>query len=189
MSEKINVNIIVAHCNGGGIGKDGNIPWKLPRDMIYFKGLTTDTYNDDGSIDDVFMLVSTDTIKETGAYDKDFFLQYEETDWCVRVRKAGYRIVYTPKAKIWHKGTLSSGGTHSPLNTFYNARNRTIFMKKNSTQIQWFNYITKLFFSIIPKRVINLIIKGNSNLLFSYLSGIISSLVWVINFNPKNERN
>ena len=50
MSYKINVNIIVAHCNGGGIGKDGNIPWKLPRDMKYFKGLTTDTYNDDGNL-------------------------------------------------------------------------------------------------------------------------------------------
>ena len=50
MSEKINVNIIVAHCNGGGIGKDGNIPWKLQRDMKYFKGLTTDTYNDDGNL-------------------------------------------------------------------------------------------------------------------------------------------
>ena len=50
MSYKINVNIIVAHCNGGGIGKDGNIPWKLPRDMKYFKGLTTDIYNDDGNL-------------------------------------------------------------------------------------------------------------------------------------------
>ena len=148
-----------------------------------------DKIKDYDFIDDVFMLVSTDTIKETGAYDKDFFLQYEETDWCIRVRKAGYRIVYVPEAKIWHKGTLTSGGTYSPINTFYNARNRTIFMKKNSTQSQWFSYIIKLFFNVVPKRVINLVIKGQTHLIFSYISGIISSLIWIINFKPKNEGN
>ena len=43
--EKINVNIIVAHCNNGGIGFKNEIPWRIRKDLSYFMGLTSDTYS------------------------------------------------------------------------------------------------------------------------------------------------
>lgn len=45
--EKINVNIIVAHCDGRGIGNNNSIPWKIKKDLSYFMGLTSDTYSND----------------------------------------------------------------------------------------------------------------------------------------------
>ena len=34
--------------------------------------------------------------------DPRFFMYYEETEWCVRIARAGYRIVVNPRAVIWH---------------------------------------------------------------------------------------
>ena len=46
VSKKINVNMIVAHCNSGGIGCDNTIPWKIKKDLTYFKGLTSEVMKD-----------------------------------------------------------------------------------------------------------------------------------------------
>ena len=72
--------------------------------------------------DDIFTLVSKDLFDEVGGYDTKFFLQSEEYDWQARGKKAGFKIMYTPYAKIWHKESMTIGAV-SPLKTFYDARN------------------------------------------------------------------
>jgi dihydrofolate reductase len=39
------MNLIVACCEDGGIGKDNQIPWKLKKDLIRFKKITTNSTN------------------------------------------------------------------------------------------------------------------------------------------------
>lgn len=41
-------------------------------------------------------------IDQVGGFDPGYFLYYEDTDWCRRVRQAGYRLVYVPDAEIVH---------------------------------------------------------------------------------------
>jgi len=72
--------------------------------------------------DDIYTLVSKKLYKETGGYDTTFFLEAEEYDWQARAKKAGYKIMYTPHAKIWHKESMTIGKT-SPLKAYYDARN------------------------------------------------------------------
>ena len=57
-----------------------------------------------------FMLVRRKAIDEVGLMDEDYFLYYEETDWCYRFKKAGWKILFWPGAKIlhWHGGSNSS---------------------------------------------------------------------------------
>jgi dihydrofolate reductase len=38
----VNVSIVAAVAHGGVIGRNGDIPWRVPEDMAYFKALTTD---------------------------------------------------------------------------------------------------------------------------------------------------
>lgn len=73
-------------------------------------------------IDDVFTLVSRELFIETGGYDTTFFLEAEEYDWQARAKNLGYKIMYTPHAKIWHKESMTIGKV-SPLKAFYDARN------------------------------------------------------------------
>jgi len=47
-------------------------------------------------------LVRKSVLKKTGLYDEKYFIMYDEVDFCRRIKEAGYRIVVSPKAKIWH---------------------------------------------------------------------------------------
>lgn len=49
------------------------------------------------------MLIKHSVIDRVGLFDEDFISYFEETDFCWRVWLAGYRVVYYPQAKIYHK--------------------------------------------------------------------------------------
>ncbi|MFL2939841.1 MAG: glycosyltransferase family 2 protein [Candidatus Poseidoniales archaeon] len=83
-------------------------------------------------IDDVFTLVSRDLVKKTNGYDETFFLEFEEADWQIRAKKLGFKIYFTPFAKLWHKLGMTTGGTTSPMRTFYLKRNQIIFVESHS---------------------------------------------------------
>lgn len=72
--------------------------------------------------DDIFTLVSRRLFMETGGYNPMFFLQGEEYDWQARAKKLGYRIMFTPRAKLWHKVSVTLG-KDSASKAFYDARN------------------------------------------------------------------
>jgi len=55
-----------------------------------------------------FMLVRRDAIEDTGTLDERFFMYGEETDWCMRFKKHGWKILFCPNGKIIHLGGESS---------------------------------------------------------------------------------
>src|SRR3989338_3244294 len=73
------------------------------------------------------MLVKTEIFKKVGFLDPAYFLYYEDSDFSKRVQKAGYRILFVPKAILWHKNAASAGGSGSSLQDYYIARNRLLF--------------------------------------------------------------
>lgn len=78
------------------------------------------------------MIIKRKVIEDIGCFDRRFFLYYEETDLCNRARQFGYKIVFVPDSIIWHKVSRSAGGEKSPLMTYYLARNRLLFLRKNN---------------------------------------------------------
>ncbi len=56
------------------------------------------------------LLTRTEVINRIGMLDKSFFMYTEDADWCMRCRQAGFRIYYEPRARVWHKLSVSSGG-------------------------------------------------------------------------------
>lgn len=55
------------------------------------------------------LMVRRSVIDRIGVMDERFFMYYEEVDLCYRIKQAGWRIVFTPEAKITHLGGKSSG--------------------------------------------------------------------------------
>jgi len=131
-------------------------------------------------LDDVFLLVRREVIQKVGGYAKEFFLYYEETDWCARVRQSGFRIVFAPKARIWHKGSMSTGGGTNSVNTFWNSRNRYLFMYRNGTTQQWYYFLFTNWFYVLPVSILAKLSKGKIEIIYSLLVGNFSGLVWVI---------
>lgn len=76
------------------------------------------------------LLVSADVFRKVGLLDEDFFLTYEETDWCYRARNNGYRCIVVPRAKLWHKISVSFGGSGSPLQKYFMTRNKLLWGQK-----------------------------------------------------------
>jgi len=69
-------------------------------------------------------------IEQIGLLDPRFFIYYEETDWCMRAQAAGWRILYVPRARLWHKVSAAMGPT-SPATDYYMNRNVLLFLAKN----------------------------------------------------------
>jgi len=51
-------------------------------------------------------------------------------DFCIRAKKAGFKIMYEPKAIVWHKNAQSAQGSGSKLQDYYITRNRLLFAFK-----------------------------------------------------------
>jgi GT2 family glycosyltransferase len=69
-------------------------------------------------------------IEEIGLLDSRFFIYYEETDWCHRAREAGWRVLYVPSARLWHKVSAAMG-TKTPATEYYMSRNVLLFLAKH----------------------------------------------------------
>jgi GT2 family glycosyltransferase len=72
-----------------------------------------------------------DVLDQVGLFDDDFFLYYEDTDLSWRLRSAGWRIKYEPKAVLRHHHSASSG-EWSPVFRFHTDRNRLLMLTKNA---------------------------------------------------------
>ena len=74
------------------------------------------------------MLVKRDIIEKVGLLDPGYFLYFEETDWCARMIRIGFDLVYVPNAIVWHAVSPLSD---SEKKIFYMERNRIRFAIKN----------------------------------------------------------
>src|SRR5581483_110058 len=72
------------------------------------------------------LLIKSEALKKIGLFKEDYFLYYEDADFSMRLKNAGYTITYSPKALVWHKNAESSG-SGSPLQDYFITRNRLLF--------------------------------------------------------------
>jgi GT2 family glycosyltransferase len=77
----------------------------------------------------VFLAVRSDLVKQVGGFDPQYKPAYfEETDLCIRLYEAGYKVIYDPSIMITHQ-EYSSGD--SAIATVMMTRNHPVFRKKN----------------------------------------------------------
>lgn len=102
------------------------------------------------------MLIPINVIKTVGFLKEDYFLYYEDSDYCANVIKAGYEIRYNPKAIIYHS-VSSSTGNNSKLSQYYMIRNRAIFIKRNldykKRYVAWLYFICQLIKLLITREI------------------------------------
>jgi GT2 family glycosyltransferase len=76
------------------------------------------------------MLLPLAVLQDVGKMDEDYFFYSEETDWCFRIKKQGWKIWYTTNAQIYHLGGGSSKqGSVIQLVRLYHAK--ILYFKKN----------------------------------------------------------
>jgi len=112
-----------------------------------------------GYIHGAAMMVRREAIEKAGLMAENFFLYYEEFDWCDRIKKAGYEIWVDTRAMIYHKESISVGKA-SGLKEYFMNRNRILFIRRNAPlQARLFFYV--YFLSIVtPRNILSYITKG-----------------------------
>lgn len=83
------------------------------------------------------LLASTSLVREIGMMLEDYFLYWEEVDWCARAAAAGHENLYVPASRVWHKVGASLGGEQTPTQIRYDARNRLLFYRRNRPKDFW----------------------------------------------------
>ena len=92
------------------------------------------------------MMVKREVIDKVGLMPECYFLYYEELDWSMMIRRAGYDIWYEPACTIYHKESQATG-QNSPLKSYCMSRNRLLFAKRNINRPQ--RYLTYLYLIVI----------------------------------------
>jgi GT2 family glycosyltransferase len=78
---------------------------------------------DTGRADGAAMAVSRAAIDRAGLLDERLFAYVEDVDWSLRIRAAGFAIVFVPDAVVLHRGSASTGGSASTTKLYYSTRN------------------------------------------------------------------
>jgi len=76
------------------------------------------------------ILVRRQVIEQVGMLDARFFYYWEETEWCVRTSRQGWKLLFVPQSKIWHKG-VQVDYKPSPNVTYYWTRNWFLLLSKH----------------------------------------------------------
>ncbi len=140
---------IIYHGTGGLIqyaGCVGISPWTGRGRAIGSKEKDTGQYNHVCETDlahGAAMMVPMEVIRKTGLMPENYFLYYEEHDWCEMIKRAGFSCHYVGSSAIYHKESISVG-KNSVLKTYYMNRNRLLFMRRNLTG--WKQLVSVVFF-------------------------------------------
>jgi GT2 family glycosyltransferase len=76
------------------------------------------------------LLARREAWERVGPLDEAYFIYAEDADWSLRARRAGYRLLFVPTARLWHRVSASSGGAMSPWKIYQRLRaNLTLFAR------------------------------------------------------------
>ena len=117
------------------------------------------------------MMVKREAIERAGLMPECYFLYYEELDWSMMIRRAGYEIWYEPTCTIYHKESQATG-QESSLRTYYITRNRLLFAKRNQQGAT--KYLTYLYLIalVASKDVLKQTFRGRLDLVQATFHGI-----------------
>lgn len=136
-------------------------------------------------------MIKRDVIENVGFFDeKNFPIHYDEADFGERVRRHGYKIVVSTKAKVWHDMPLPEEvedkarlfHCQNEFRAFHCGRNRMIFHKMYSKPLDYLVFVS-LFNWIIAAYYAKVILSSKSRplsnrfrLVAAYFRGIISAI-------------
>lgn len=130
------------------------------------------------------MLIKKEVIDEIGGFDSDYYTSHGEVDFCLRVKKGGYKVIYDPAVVVRHR--VDKGGTRTLERIYYVYRNKLLVIKKNWPNPQ--KWIALLLYTVLwfPKAILDSIII-NRSIKFAEIKTITSAMMdgWLNRFGKR----
>jgi GT2 family glycosyltransferase len=121
-----------------------DIPWALAAAVFAHERVAVESTGDDvrevGWVQSSAALVRRDAAAQVGWLDPDFFVYSDETDFCKRLRDAGWRILFVPEARAVHHNQLSTDAAAMKRRIVEFHRNRDLYFRKHgltATRLVW----------------------------------------------------
>jgi len=163
-------------CRGGAVYN----PWFGRFEKLGQKEMDRGQYNkreDIHSIPAGFTFIRRSVIEKVPRMDERYFIYFEESDWNFKIRKAGYRLVTSGKAKVYHK-VSSSLGMESPFFYYYRTRNNLLFVVKNSPWYCLPVFFFYYFLYRIPDTLLTLWLSKQYRQMQGVLLGLLDFFRW-----------
>jgi len=118
------------------------------------------------------ILIRANLIEKIGFLDESFMLYGEESDWCLRAKKRGYRSLFVPNSKVFHKGAVSSASLKH-IAMYFNVRNKIWLINRHGNFMEriFYHCLSLLYF--YPKLVLGRVFKKETKLLLPSIKGIL----------------
>jgi GT2 family glycosyltransferase len=91
-----------------------------------------DELRDVARADGAAMAVSRAAAEQAGLLDSQLFAYVEDVEWSLRIRRAGFAVVFVPDARVRHKGSAATGGSRSTTNLYYDTRNTIVVAERHA---------------------------------------------------------
>jgi len=96
---------------------------------------------DVGAINGAFMMTRREVLDRVGLFDETFFMYGDDLDLCIRIARAGYRIVYDGRVQIIHLKGMSVARDYERMARAIFDANRDVYLKhfnpRGSTLVRW----------------------------------------------------
>ncbi len=116
------------------------------------------------------MMVSRTAFEKVGPMPEEYFLYYEEIDWCESFKRRGFELWYLPLSEVIHREGQSTG-SGSPLKKYYLTRNRLLFARRNRNKRDFFIFALYFLFLASFKDIVLFLLKGKSRHAKAVLEG------------------
>ncbi len=83
------------------------------------------------------ILAKRELVEKVGMLDESYYIYGEDTDWCVRAARGGYKLIYVPSSVIWHKLSVSTGGHLSWQKNWNKLRSQLRLMARYAKPHHW----------------------------------------------------
>ncbi len=126
-----------------------DVIWSAGGEVSFWRGMTRhrgirqkdagqfDRTADVGYLTGCALMAGRELVEKIGYLDPAFYIYGEDADWCLRAREAGFRVVYVPEARVWHKVSLSTGGEFSPVKLYEKTRSNLLLFARHARPYHW----------------------------------------------------
>jgi GT2 family glycosyltransferase len=97
----------------GMLGVAGHLHRHMPADQPGYFGWA-DTIRNSSAVTGACLMTRREVFNAVGGFTEGFTVAFNDIDWCLKVREAGFRIVYTPYARAYHHEMASRGSDATP---------------------------------------------------------------------------
>ncbi|AYL95859.1 glycosyltransferase family 2 protein [Mucilaginibacter celer] len=102
------------------------------------------------------MMIRKEAIEKAGMMNENFFLYYEEVDWCEHIIRAGFKAWVCTEALIYHKESVSVG-KKSKLKEYFMNRNRILFIRRNAPLFKKIFFYFYFLLLVVPRNLVSYI--------------------------------